>query len=149
MTFPPNLGPQAPERNPPIVPQYFQPSVFFISAITNGRTTTITTSTTRNYVVGQSVRLSIPSTFGEIQLNGQQGYVIAIPSSTEVIVNIDSTKFSLFNPTPTYGPTLPQITAIGDVNSGISANAQGNKQNGTTIPGGFINTSPIKGIWLN
>ncbi len=100
MAFPPNLGPKAPERNPPPVPQYFQPSVFFISNISNGRTTTITTATTHNYVVGQSVRLLIPSTFGEIQLNGQQGYVISIPSSTQVTVNIDSTRFSTFIPSP-------------------------------------------------
>jgi hypothetical protein len=149
MAFPPDMGPRAPYRNLPPVPQYFSPSVFFITAITNGIQTTITTATTHNYVLGQQITCLIPPTYKEIQLNRMQGFVTSIPSSTQVIVNIDSINFDIFNPSPAYGPTKPQIIAVGDINTGISANSDGNKNNGTTIPGSFINTSPIKGSWLN
>lgn len=147
MVFPPLLGPRAPERNPPIVPQYYQPSVFFITDITNGLTTTITTATDHNYVVGQQVRFLIPVTYGSVQLNNQIAYVDSIPSPTTFIVLIDSRFFDLFIPSPAYGPTKPQVIAIGDANSGC-INSEGRLNNGTTIPGAFKDISPIKGTWL-
>lgn len=135
-------GPIAPENNPPITPQYYQPSVFYISDISLGETTTITTSVDHNYVVGQLVRLLIPFTFGSVQLNEAKGNVISIPDSDEVVLNIDSSlNVNPFIPIPAYGPTPPQIIAVGDYNSGqINAGRSGNI---TYPPGAFINISPI------
>lgn len=149
MTFPPNLGPIAPERNPTPVPQYFSPSLYYITAITNGQTTTITTAANHNYVIGQLVRTIVPITYGEIQMNEVSGYVLSIPSANQVVLAIDSSKFDTFISSPTYGPTKPQISGIGDINSGESSNSNARLLNATTIPGAFINTSPIKGTWLN
>lgn len=141
MQNPFSSGPVAPQRNPPINPQYYQPSVFTISAIAQGPTTLVTTSVEHNYVIGQIVRLLIPSTYGAQQLNGQQGTVISIPSATQVVATINSLGANAFISSPTYGPTVPQIVAVGDYNSG-QINTSGRTNNITYIPGSFINISP-------
>ncbi len=95
--------------NVPIEPQFYQPSRFVISAITRGQTTLITTSVDHNYVVGQAVRLLIPQLFGSFQLNEAQGLVLSIPSSTQVVVNIDSSFVDAFIASP-YTATITNIT---------------------------------------
>jgi len=101
--------PIPPYSNVPIEPQFYQPSRFVISAITRGQTTLITTSTDHNYVVGQAVRLLIPQLFGSFQLNEAQGLVLSIPSSTQVVLNIDSTRADAFIASP-YTATITNIT---------------------------------------
>src|SRR5579872_6821588 len=98
MGFTPPLifGLIAPESNPPINPQYYLPSVFTISALVLGSSTTVTTSVNQNYVVGQLVRLLIPESYGSFQLNGQTGYVTSIPAANQVVVNINSTQANAF-----------------------------------------------------
>lgn len=142
MTSPFITGPIAPYRNVPVEPQYFQPSVFAISAISQGQTTTVTTSSDNNYVVGQLVRFTMPAAFGIRQINEQLAYVVQINSSIQFVVDLDSSQFDPFIPSPTYYTTLPQVMAVGDINSGVIS------QNGrvvpfTTIPGGFQNISPL------
>lgn len=151
-------GPQAPESNPPIEPQWFQPSVFPIIAISFGVSTTVTTGTAfgvhNNYVVGQLVRFNIPAAFGAQQLNGQPGYVISIPGPNQVVVGINSSQgFSPFIPSPVHGPTRPQIAAIGDINSGpingtiIPINSRPTNetiQQQTFVEGSFRNISPFQ-----
>lgn len=107
-----------PSINLPINAQYYQPSVFDISALTLGTSTTVTTSVNHNYVIGQTVRLHIPVAYGSSQISGQQGIVTSVPGVTQVVVAIDSTLANSFIASPSYGPTPPQICAIGDVNSG-------------------------------
>ena len=147
--YPPDSGPQAPERNPPIEPQWFKPSLFPIVGITKGASTLVTTGqsfgVTQNYVVGQLVRFNIPRSYGIQKLNGQEGYVIAIPSANQVTVNIDtSIGYDSFISSPTYGPTPPQIAAIGDINSGTVNPTLPVIL--TTIPGAFQNISPGIGV---
>lgn len=134
--------PVPPYSNVPIEPQFYQPSRFVISAITRGQTTQITTSIDHNYVVGQAVRLLIPSLFGSYQLNEAQGLVLSIPSPVDVVVNINSVFADAFIPSPTNtSPSQPQILAIGDINSGIISTT-GVVQTSTNVPGSFINISP-------
>lgn len=133
-------GPIALYNNVPIEPQFYQPSQFFISAITLGQTTTVTTSVNNNYVIGQICRLLIPNGWGSRGLNQQTGYVIGIPASNQVELNINSIAV---NPFINIGfPTKPQIVAIGDFNSG-SINANGRAPIATFIPGSFENISPL------
>lgn len=139
----PIVGPIPPFSNPPINPQYYQPSQFFISAISLGVQTTITTTANTNYVIGQLVRLLIPNGYGSRELNHRTGYVIAIPAANKVTLNLNSLNASPFIPTPNiHLSTLPQILAIGDVNTG-SINASGRSPTQTLIPGSFINISPL------
>jgi hypothetical protein len=136
----PYPGPVPPYNNVPINSQYFKPSQFFISGITNGQTTTVTTTVDHNYVVGQLVRLIVPRFNAERELNEQSAYVISIPNPNQVELNIDSNSYNIFQ-TSTY-PTQPQILAIGDVNSGLISNS-GNVNVTTTIAGSYQNISPL------
>lgn len=142
MTSPYLTGPNALERNPAIEPQYFQPSVFIIFDIANGPTTTVTFTTSHNYVIGQLIRFVIPSFNGIRQINQQIAYVISIPSPTQVIVDLNSTQFDQFNPSPLITTTPPQVVAVGDNNFGLISST-GRSLPTTAIPGSFINISPI------
>jgi len=138
--------PIPPYSNPPIEPQFYQPSQFIITAITLGMTTIITTAINHNYVIGQLVRILIPSKYGSRFLNEKPGYVISIPNPNQVEVNINSLGSDAFIATPTFLPfqsqTQPQILAIGDSSSG-PINTNGNSSYSTSIPGSFINISPL------
>lgn len=146
-------GPTAPENNPPIMPDFYLPRVFYIEAIVIGSTTLITTTLPHNYVIGQTIRLVIPPTYGARSLNEQQGQVISIPAPDQVLTNIYSQGSDPFIPTPPYGPTPPQIIPIGDINNGGINNVFMVAQSGTTgipqtivfIPGSFIDVSPAPG----
>ena len=127
-------------QNPPIEPQYFQPSQYFISAISLGQTTTVTTTVNHNYVIGQQVRLIIPPDFGTRELNGQTGYVILIPSANQVTLSIPSVGFTSF--IAATDATQPQIIAIGDLNFGFNQ-PSGTVGLGTSISGSFLNISPL------
>lgn len=127
-------------QNLPINPQFYVPRVFFISNISLGTKTIVTTTSDMNYVIGQLIRLIIPKTFGCIQLNGIQGIVINIPTTNQVTLNIDSSQ----NVDPyiaSMAKTKAQIVAIGDINNG-GINSQGRINNLTYIPGSFIDVSP-------
>jgi len=140
MAYPyPYTAPIAPYNNLPIESQDYEPSRFVISAVTLGQTTTITTTTAMNYVVGQLVRLIIPPTFGCRQLNEQKGYVLSLPATTQVVVGINSAQ----NVDPyvaSSATTKAQIIAVGDISNG-QINSSGRVSNGTYIPGSFINIS--------
>ncbi len=148
--YPVISGPVAPFNNVPIMPQYFQPSQFNITAISTGTTTTFTLANSTNgvapnYVVGQLVRITMPSAYGARQLNEQTGYVLSLPSANQVTVGINSLNIDTFNPSPTFSvyqsQTPPQMMAIGDINTGaINAN---NLNFGVDIPGSFQNISPL------
>lgn len=133
--------PIPPYQNVPIHTEYYKPKKFFISDITLGVQTLIETSIDMDYEIGQQIRLIIPPEFGCRQLNQAFGYVIEIPSSNEVLVDIDSSQ----NVDPyiaASATTSAQILAIGDINSGAT-NAQGAINQITYIPGSFINISPL------
>lgn len=142
-------GPTAELNNPPITPQYYQPNLFFITAITRGRSTVVTlasitsfpTTIAANLVIGQEVRFLIPPTYGIRQLNEMTGIVIDLPSATQVTVDIDSRLFDAFIPSPPQGNTRPQLVALGDYNSGQTNT--GRTGNITYVPGSFINISPL------
>ena len=130
--------------NVPIAPQYFQPSQFFISEIEEGNTTIVTTTVNHNYVIGQLCRLIIPFFYGAQQLTNQSGYVISIPSATEVELTINSNNSDPFIPSPNLSGenmTPPQIMAIGEINSGAT-NVSASMMS-TAIPGSFLNISPL------
>ncbi len=127
--------------NVPIHAEYYQPSRFVISAITLGYTTIITTSVAHNYVIGQQVRLIIPNNFGSYQLNEKQGYVLSIPSTTQVEISINSNANVDAFILATNLINVAQILAIGDVNMGAT-NTNGLTNNITFISGSFIDISP-------
>jgi hypothetical protein len=133
--------PVPPYSNVPINANFYQPSVFFISAISLGVQTTVTTTVNHNYVLGQLVRLIIPWGSGSRQLNEVTGNVLSIPASNQVLLDINSSKnVDPFQTTPYH--QKPQIVAVGDINSGIISTT-GRNIPSTNIPGSFINISPV------
>lgn len=140
MAFPyPIVGPIAPYTNVPVHAEYYQPSRFVIEDIALGQTTVITTTENMNYVIGQQVRLLIPESFGSYQLNERTGFIISIPAVDQVEVDIDS-SLNVNAYIASSATTQAQILAIGDINSGVTN--LGRTNNGTYIPGSFINISP-------
>lgn len=133
-------------QNLPIEAQWYAPSQFFISAVTLGIVTIVTTTENMNFSIGQQIRLLIPPTFGCRQLNGVLGYVLGIPAPNQVTLNIDSSMnvdpFILSN-----AKTQAQIIPVGDINQG--ATNYGRSCNKTFIPGSFINISPKGYQWQN
>lgn len=133
-------GPIPPYNNPPIQPQFYKPSFFFISNIVIGLTTLVTTAVNDNYVIGQLVRLLIPPAYGCSQLNEQEGYVLSLPASNQVEVGINSYGGNPFISNPPNQKNKPQIVPVGDINSGVISSTGRNVPT-TAIPGSFINIS--------
>jgi len=134
------VGPQPPFNNPVIAPQNFEPSNFEISALSLGVSSTVTTSVDHNFVLGQRVRIHIPKTYGTAQMNELDGTVTEIPSTASVIIDIDSTKFDAFIPSPSASISTPQISAIGDLNTQAALNSTGRLVN-PSVEGSFKNIS--------
>jgi len=132
--------PIPPYQNLPIEPQFYQPRRFVISGVTLGQTTIVTTSIAHDYVIGQQVRLIIPAVFGCYQLNETFGYVLSIPTTTSVEINIDSSR-NVNQFVAATSTQEPAILAIGDVNTGV-VNTQGRVNQMIYIPGSFIDISP-------
>ncbi len=94
------IGPIAPYSNVPIEPQFYQPRRFVISNISYGETTTVTTTEDMDYVIGQLIRLLIPFPYGAFQLNNIEAYVIGIPAADQVEIEVISTGFTPYIPSP-------------------------------------------------
>jgi hypothetical protein len=133
-------GPTPPENNPPINPQYFQPSRFVISAITRGQITTVTTSVNHNYVVGQQIRLLLPKGFGCRDLNETTSFVQSVPAANQIVLSLYSVGQMAFNGAA-LSTVQPQTIAMGNINTG-AINASGPSSTLTYIPASFINISP-------
>lgn len=132
--------PIPPFQNLPIHAEFYQPSRFVISGVTLGQTTIITTTEDMNYVIGQQIRLLIPASFGCVQLNNILGFVVTLPATNQVEVNIDSSVgVNAFIASSSLTQSA-QIVAIGDVNLGYISTT-GRNIPLVTIPGSFINIS--------
>lgn len=141
-----------------LYPDLYIPELCYITAVSTGTTTTITTSINHNFVVGQEVGFTVPSAWGMTQLDSQvalqnnngipqQAYVTSVPAANQIVVNINSTGYTAFAyPTSAIaalGLTFPQVYALGDQNTGWSLNSSGQVpylgiSNGVIgIPGSF------------
>ena len=115
-----------------LYPYLYAPGVAYISAISTGATTTVTTSAPHNFVAGQEIAFRIPSAYGMVELNSLPnsstpgspvyGYVISVTNSTVFVCNINSTAYTAYNSniavSSVPGSNFPQVVAVGDVNSG-------------------------------
>jgi hypothetical protein len=116
-----------PRFNSVMFPTY-QPALRMILSITQANPVVITTtfdgSTPGNnqYETGLIVRLFIPTGFGMTALNGFQGDITVIDSSS-FSMDIDTTQFDPFV-TPAENPghfgTVAQVSPVGEVNSSVS-----------------------------
>lgn len=151
-----------------LYPFLYEPGVSFISAITTGTTTTVSTTSPHNLVVGQEIGFRIPSAYGTTQLNELPNntipgspvyyYVTSVSSNTQFVCNAVSTGFTAFATNQTVasmvGQSLPQVVAVGDVNSGGTAYSGGALYPSPSFPtssGGVptINGPAISGAFVN
>lgn len=128
-------------QNVPIQPQYYKPRRWVIEAVTLGPTTLVTATTDMDYQIGQEIRLLIPPSYGCIQLNERKGFVLSIPASNQVEIDIDSSYAVDAYIASTSLIQSAQIVAIGDINTG-HINRHGRDHQKTYIPGSFRNISP-------
>jgi hypothetical protein len=147
-----------------LYPFLYAPGVSFVSAVTTGATTTITTTAPHNFVAGQEIAFRIPSSYGTIELNSLPnttipgspiyGYVTSVTSSTQFVCNINSTAFTAFNSNQTIasvpGLNFPQVLAVGDVNTGGVAYSGGALYPSPVVNGvSTINGPAIQGAFVN
>lgn len=79
----------------------YYPRFRYITKITSsGSSSIITLSVTHGYTVGQKVQFSVPTTYGMTQMNGLEGTITAINTTTTsgntLTVDIDSSTFTAF-----------------------------------------------------
>ncbi len=148
-----------------LYPSLYVPGVSFIEAITLGTSTIVDTTSPHNLSVGSEVAFFIPPSWGTVQLNSlpnvqipgspRYGYVIAVNSPTEVVVNINSSLYSAFNANQTIssvpGLSFPQMYAVGDVNTGGQALYSGSPLYPSPLVNGVptINGPAINGAFIN
>jgi hypothetical protein len=114
-----------------LYPDLYLPGDSIISRVTVGATTTIQTTAQHQLQVGQEVAFRIPSVWGPIELNSLPnvvipgspiyGYVVSVTNLQTVVVNINSTGYTAFNPNQPFasvGRSFAQLVPVGDVNSG-------------------------------
>lgn len=86
--------------NYPTVTGYIiEPSIAFISSITNANPMVVTTRSNHTFEVGLDVRFIIPHSYGMQQLNKKHGTITAITDDTFTI-NMDSSLFDTFAVNP-------------------------------------------------
>lgn len=128
--------------NVPVNITYYTPQEYEISNITFGTTTTITTTEDVDYVAGQEIRLHIPQFYGTRELNQQLAYVISLPASNQVEININTNiGYTPFIISPTFAPTPPMICPIGTIRNG-QINVISRTNVAINVPGSFRNISP-------
>lgn len=110
-------------------------------------TDTVTTLVDHGYAIGQKVKFKIPSDYGMIELDGLEGNITAITTST-FTVDIDMAAFTTFVfPEYTEVPfDLASVVPVGDAKSSVTELAPSKFYNqgyigvvltgGTTSPGG-------------
>lgn len=92
------------------------PAVRGITAITKAAQAVVTFSVTHNYIVGQKLKLRVPSEFGMIQMDQLEGKIVAINTTNNTVtLDIDSSGFTTFAfPTSASVPvSLPNAAPAG------------------------------------
>jgi hypothetical protein len=115
-----------------LYPNAYFPGTNIISALTLGATTTVVTTESHEFQVGQEIAFRIPSQWRTTQLNALPnivtpgspiyGYVISVTDQWTFVVNINSSGYTAFNVnqpvSSVSGLSFPQVIAVGDVNTG-------------------------------
>lgn len=143
-----------------LYPYIYEPGVSFISAITlSGTNVVVTTTANHNLVVGQEIAFRIPSAFSSVELNSLPNssipgspvyyYVTAVGSNTQFTCSALSSGVTAFTSNLTVaqmvGQSLPQVIAVGDVNTGGVAYSGGALYPSPVFPTGSGGASTING----
>jgi|HubBroStandDraft_5_1064220.scaffolds.fasta_scaffold00884_9 hypothetical protein len=123
-------------------PLYY-PTRRYITAISQATEAVVTLSVTHGYQIGQSVRMVVPSAFGMTQMNGLQGTIVAINTTTTtgntITLDINSSAFTAFAfPLAAAFPfTYAQVVPIGE-DTAAAESAGVSILTDATVNNGFI-----------
>jgi len=115
-----------------------------ITSISKGNPTTVTTSTTHRFQVGNLVQFQIPKEWGMRKLNALKAYVLSVPNDLQIIVDVNTLDFDDFLiPVlpPFVGVSPAQVFAVGDGNFNDFL-PNNNTRLPRTIQGAFVNIPP-------
>ena len=109
----------------------------------SGTSSIITLSVTHGYIVGQQVRVYVPSAFGMTQINGLLGAITAIGASdasgftNTITLNINSSAFTAFtwptSATAAVGVLMPFVEPVGETATNSTAQPWGNLLDDRTV----------------
>ena len=122
----------------------YEPANEDITDITQASQALVTISVDHSFVIGNQVQFLIPPEWGMYQISGLKGFVISIPQSDQISVDIDTRAFDAFvTPTPPMFVVIDnaQVASVGDSNFG-SLSPGGVVTLPNTIPGAYINQRP-------
>jgi hypothetical protein len=112
---------------PVINPVQFFPNVMLITAITQANPMVVTTAVSHNLVVGQEVKIYVPSAFGMTQANGISAIITAVTAQTFTLGSVNSLGFTAFawpavpSGTTLYWNQFPQVVPQGSGPNGLPA----------------------------
>ena len=117
-------------RRVPFDPRFYPPTRL-ITSISKASSAVIVLSVTHQYVVGQQVRIIVPSAYGMTEMNNQLATITAINTTTNSItVNVDSTNFTTFAfPTSAIAATgvnFAQVVPVGEAAVNSTSQPYGN-----------------------
>jgi hypothetical protein len=107
-----------------LVPPSFVPKVTLISNITAANPMVVTTASNHGLVVGQEVKVYVPTNFGMKEANGLFGVITAVTAQTFTIGSIDSTAFTAFAWPAVVTPeksNFPRVVPMGAGPTGLPA----------------------------
>lgn len=125
---------------------YFYPSHRVITSISQAAQAVVVFSVTHSYQVGNTLRITVPSAFGMVEMNNLLGTVVAVNNATtgaganSVTLNINSSAFTAFA-WPTSGEyaafSPAQAVPVGE------DTAEANLANVNVLTDGTLNTGSI------
>jgi len=96
----------------PVVPPFL-----LIASITNSYPAIVTVTTENNYVEGQLVHFSVPSSYRMFQINEMTGKILSVDTENLIFtVDIDTNLFDVFVPPPTFSEQPATISSGGSRN---------------------------------
>lgn len=113
-------------RIPRVMP--VEPRFLYITGITKASQAVITVSEAHSYVVGQKIELTIPGSFGMVQLNnyylpGNKPPVITAVGTYTITINVDSTNFTTFAfPLTATSPTAQLFATLAPAGQSTQVN---------------------------
>lgn len=120
----------------PFDPLYY-PTRRYVINITQASPAIVTTSVNHGYVVGQAVRLQVPTVFGMTQANNLLVDIVSTPTTGTFGIALDSTAFSAFTyPGPAAVPFTP--AAVIPVGEETDAFSNPNLLDDATVNTGYI-----------
>lgn len=100
----------------PFNPIYY-PRRRSVTKITKAAQAVVTMSVTHGYEVGQAIRMTVPSRFGMVEMNGLLGNIVDVDTTNNTItLDINSSAFTTFSfPLTTQLPFSPaEVTPVGE-----------------------------------